>query len=508
MDVSPAGSGDIMSQQFYTYNDLPGGYPENFSETSTYTLMAMPNTDEGYVFSYWEVKTITTTCTGETVKTDIYTQNPLTVSILEQGKYVTAYFLKLSESPSLFFPHISTKSSWETEICVINTNADKNMLGTLRAYADSGEPIDTKSISLYPHGRRELKISDWFANPDSIGHIDFHADVDGAVGYTKFYQDGKFRTAIPASKEANTSDIYVPHIASNDTFWTGISLVNSTSLTKKLTFLFNDGRQGSVSLNPNEHKAFTIASMFGGTPQPTIKSATITNASGIVGLELFGTSTQLDGIVLSDDTTITIYYPHVANMASWWTGIVAYNPSTATNQLTITPFSEEGNMLAGSTISIAAKDKYIGLVRNLNLPDQTAWFRITATQPLVGFELFSTLDGKQLAAYAEGNGGGSKQGVFPKIDQDGWTGVAFVNTEGYPANVTLTAYRNDGLNVATATIRVNGHAKVVKMAENIFSNSNISIASYIGFTSDRRVVGFQLNGSSDGKMLDGIPALY
>ena len=195
-------------------------------------------------------------------------------------------------------------------------------------------------------------------------------------------------------------------------------------------------------------------------------------------------------------------------MASWWTGIVAYNPSTATNQLTITPFSEEGNMLAGSTISIAAKDKYIGLVRNLNLPDQTAWFRITATQPLVGFELFSTLDGKQLAAYAEGNGGGSKQGVFPKIDQDGWTGVAFVNTEGYPANVTLTAYRNDGLNVATATIRVNGHAKVVKMAENIFSNSNISIASYIGFTSDRRVVGFQLNGSSDGKMLDGIPALY
>ena len=52
----------------------------------------------------------------------------------------------------------------------------------------------------------------------------------------------------------------------------------------------------------------------------------ITNASGIIGLELFGGSNQLDGILLTDKTASALYYPHVAG-SEWWTGIVAYNPS-------------------------------------------------------------------------------------------------------------------------------------------------------------------------------------
>ena len=54
------------------------------------------------------------------------------------------------------------------------------------------------------------------------------------------------------------------------------------------------------------------------TPQPDIQSAVITNASGVIGLELFGNiggSNQLDGILLTGKTTSTIYYPHVDNMA-------------------------------------------------------------------------------------------------------------------------------------------------------------------------------------------------
>ena len=44
------------------------------------------------------------------------------------------------------------------------------------------------------------------------------------------------------------------------------------------------------------------------------------------------------------------------------------------------------------------------------------------------------------------------------------------------------------------------------LAEAIFSQ-DISSATYIAYSSDRNVVGFQLNGSSDGTMLDGLPAL-
>jgi len=150
--------------------------------------------------------------------------------------------------------------------------------------------------------------------------------------------------------------------------------------------------------------------------------------------------------------------------------------------------------------------KYIGAVADLDLPAQTAWFRIDSTRRLSGFELFGTTDGRQLAAYAGGGAIPAKTGVFPKIENSGWTGIAFVNTETVAASVTLTAYNDSGAVVAAQALTVGSHAKVVDAAENIFSQ-DISGATYIGYIADRNVVGFQLNGSLDGTMLDGLPAL-
>jgi hypothetical protein len=173
--------------------------------------------------------------------------------------------------------------------------------------------------------------------------------------------------------------------------------------------------------------------------------------------------------------------------------------------ITITPYSAQGAALTPSTLSIAAKGKYIGLVSGLSLPAQTAWFKIDSPSPLTGFELFATWDGQQLGAYA-GGGTGAKAGIFPKIEKSGWTGIAFVNTEASAATVTLTAYNDAGIAVATQVLPVGGHAKVVDYAQTIFSQ-DISSATYIAYSSDKNVVGFQLNGSSDGMMLDGLPAL-
>ena len=107
----------------------------------------------------------------------------------------------------------------------------------------------------------------------------------------------------------------------------------------------------------------------------------IANASGVIGLELFGSAVggnQLDGILLTDNTASTIYYPHVAG-DGWWTGIVAYNPSESACTITITPYNAEGTPLTSSTLSIAGKGKYIGTVAELGLPAKTAWFKIDST---------------------------------------------------------------------------------------------------------------------------------
>jgi hypothetical protein len=175
--------------------------------------------------------------------------------------------------------------------------------------------------------------------------------------------------------------------------------------------------------------------------------------------------------------------------------------------ITITPYSEQGAALTPSTLPIAGKGKYIGVVSNLGLPAGTAWFRIDATRPLTGFELFGAADGTQLAAYAGGGGTGTREGVFAKIEKNGgWTGIAFVNTEATEASVTLTAYNDNGNEVATQVLPVGAYAKLVNFAEAIFLE-DISGATYIAYSSDRNIVGFQLNGTSDGMMLDGLPGM-
>jgi hypothetical protein len=57
-----------------------------------------------------------------------------------------------------------------------------------------------------------------------------------------------------------------------------------------MTITFNTGQSVPYTLKAGEHKAFTIVSLFNNQPHPNIKSAVISNAAGVIGLELFGSS--------------------------------------------------------------------------------------------------------------------------------------------------------------------------------------------------------------------------
>jgi photosystem II stability/assembly factor-like uncharacterized protein len=407
----------------------------------------------------------------------------------------------------LYFPHVVTSIPRQTEIAIINTSPDQNVTGTLRAFSDEGQLVGAKEITLPNRGRRQIVIADEFTNPTDIGYIIFDTDSDTVQGYMKFYREGYYRAAIPAVKGVNTSDIYVPHMTSSAEWWTALSLVNTTSAAKELTITFNDGQSRLITLNANEHKAFDIISLFDNQPQPDIQSAVITNAEGVIGLELFGSNgvgNQLDGILLTGNTATTLYYPHVAG-DGWWTGIVAYCPSWLYFGITITSYSAEGTCLSSNYLSVTGH-KYIGTVVDLGFPDQTAWFKIDSMQGIDGFELFGAVDGNRLAAYAGRGGDGAMSGVFPKIEKNGWTEIVFINTEDSEATITMTAYNDNGGTVATQALTVNGHTKAVNRAEAIFSQ-DITGATYIVYSSDREVVGFQFNESSDGTMLDGLSAL-
>ena len=355
------------------------------------------------------------------------TANPTFLTV-NCDKAVTATFIPLISK--LYFPHVasqvgSSPATWETEVCLINTS-DEALSGMLRSYRNDGQAASSgKAITLAAHGRWSRIVGGGeFTNPAEIGYMVFESASDNVVGYAKFYQEGIHRTAIPAVREVNTSNIHIPHIASDAQWWTKLILVNTTSApVEELTITFNNGQNRQFSLDAGEHRAFDIASLFDNQPQPDIQSAVITNANGIIGLELFGSTGDRQpwtAFLLTGKTASTLYYPHVAG-DDWWTGIVAYNPSELPCAITITPYDAQGIRLPVMTLSsLAGRERYIGTPATLGLPAEAAWFKIGSTSkigstcPLSGFELFGTIDGNQLAAYAGGGRSARRQASFPR----------------------------------------------------------------------------------------------
>ncbi len=407
---------------------------------------------------------------------------------------------------SLYFPHVASNRTWETEICVINNSDSQTLNGIFKGYNNAGGFVSQiNGVSLVPHARREITVGDEFSSPTDIGYITFESDSDSVVGYTKFYVEEHYRVAIPAVSEINAGDIYISHIASDSIWGTGVSLLNTTCLSKKLNVEFDNGETKTVILSANEHKPFMISSLFGGVSQPDVHSAVIKDAGGIIGLELFTSNAQnqMSGILLKDDTTTTIYYPHVASEDGWATGIAAYNPSDTDCNIIITPYTAEGTPLIAANDTIEANKQYIGVVSVLGLPLETAWLKMEASGPITGFELFTRTN--LLAGYT-GVGISGKNRVFAKIEKNGGTGIAFVNIENAPATVTIKAYDDSGNEIANKTFPINGYEKVMGVLQNLFSE-DINNATYVRYSSDKEVVGFQLNISSDIMMLDALPGM-
>ena len=423
--------------------------------------------------------------------------------------FCTATAFNVQAAEKLYYPQVAAKGGWQTEICILNNSSEQTLNGTLRGYSDTGVSVTGDiSVNLAAFGRKQIVVNDEYANSENIGYMIFQTTSGSATGYMKFWLDANYRAAVPAVSTINSGAIYIPHIASGNGWWTGISLLNTTSEDKALSISFNNGTVLTHNIGAAEHHVFTISSLFGGTTPNGIESAVIENGDGVIGLELFGSSRSdkyLSGIILKNETVNSLYYPHVESGGDWWTGIVAYNPAASQAQLTITPYQADGTALAAQSLSLSGYGKYIADVEDLNLPPQTAWLAIEATQPVCGFELFGKTDGSQLADYTGVNIAAS-QGLFPKIEQNGWTGISFVNLANGETTVTLFAYDDAGNLQGSSNIELSSHEKRIDLAESLFSTS-IDDATYIRYSSDDNVVGFQINGANDPFLADALEAL-
>ena len=147
--------------------------------------------------------------------------------------------------------------------------------------------------------------------------------------------------------------------------------------------------------------------------------------------------------------------------------------------------------------------KYSASFQNLRLPENAAWLAIETDNVVEGIEIFS--NGKLLAGDRV-SGNVSTKGLLAPVETDGATGLVLVNTANFAAEVVLECRNEAGTLVARESLAMNAREKKSGTAQAFFSE-DIGGCATVFYTADRNLAGFRLNASSDGAMIDALPAL-
>lgn len=417
----------------------------------------------------------------------------------------------------LYFPYSTTAGINQTELTLINTSSIHRLDGVLKAFDEKGQEQSSIGfegtgypIHLNPRERKELLIEEAFPRPDDIRYLIFFAESDKCTGYSKVYIEGRYRGAMPAVRKVSDGDIDLSCIPSRPDWWMRLALVNTTTMptdaTVSIELADKTTRSASVFFGPNEQQTFTLTDLFVGRDCEEITSGIIENASGLAGIELIGNGDMMGGLLLDEPPAKTIFFPHIpTNTTAWETVISVYNPFEGISTLTITAYDDFGAVMAVATVELDGKTIYRATPgEDQTVPLNAAWVKIEGTNDICGYAMINGRDNRRMARYNAIREAG-KAGILPKLEKDGWTGIAIVNLENSEAVITLTAYNDKGRNIAAEIITLEGHGKLVDNAPGLFPGENVSEATYIVFQSDKNTVGLQINGSADGMMLDALP---
>jgi hypothetical protein len=190
---------------------------------------------------------------------------------------------------------------WTSEISVINADIIQDTL-TLRWMADDGNQIGgTCTAALPGFGKVQLTNPSCFAvTPQQIqqGYVEIKAGQSGIMGsiVLRDLEGSRPATSLPLLSELRTSYI-IPHVASDETYFTGIAILNPGDSYATVTTQVLDSSGGVVAtlsehLPSQNRKSRVLTEMFPGLIGRKLLSGyiRITSDQPLAVFALFGTN--------------------------------------------------------------------------------------------------------------------------------------------------------------------------------------------------------------------------
>lgn len=210
-------------------------------------------------------------------------------------------------------------------------------------------------------------------------------------GFFRWGKDGNggAESLFPLSQRGTL--LYVPHVACDDAWKTGVTLINLSDTVNVIECrLMDQGLSDAATLTlfPFEKVSYTVDDLF-----PSVAAHEVSrSAMKITGETVFtgwfdyrtpGSSAAFE-LMSADQISGRFVIPHIASDAYWWTGVALCNPWEATETVTLTPVDGSGNPVpvAAATLSVPPRSKDIFLLESIfdeAVVNQTAWIRITSS---------------------------------------------------------------------------------------------------------------------------------
>ncbi len=209
---------------------------------------------------------------------------------------------------------------------------------------------------------------------------------------------------------------------------------------------------------------------------------------------------NLAKLTLEQDFSKTLYVAHVDNSDYWWTGIAVVNPSAVDfATVNFTAFDENGNIVGTKKVYLNAGERYSFVTKD-EFPQTSAWFKIDSDYPVVGYELFGTMN-RRLLTGIDLISTPRLTVLLPVVDSSNdWFGITIVNPFEFSNQVVLEGYLN-GQKVFEKTMNLYGYQKWVGLLTDLYNGGDVDM---VKITSEKGVVSFCLEGDSNMTKVGGV----
>ena len=478
---------------------------------------------EGKVVGTREVSAGVHTLQNLNLVTGVYT---LVVQPIETNtKRMISFSLSLDVlNPALYFTDIQENQSEFTVIGAVNPNGGTAEVDLI-AYGSDGGILGKETTQVEGNGSMKYRVLDLFPDvADQIGWIRVDA-TRSLLGFTQVNDFTTTRAYAFSAANRLSPELYAPHIATDLTTWnTRASVVNGIAEDSDSYLLSGQTPKELDNAASYAQDAFDFLDKFGGTLPAGVEWGHFREDAGKVSLagnEVFsrkGPDQQIVGLNLVEAPSANpnfvnqgnlFYFTHIArDVGTFWTGIALVNIETVTQSAIVRAYGPGGTFVGEKTITLDPSQKLVSLadvfLDGIGSVENVDWVEIEADPGVTGYEIFGTLNNKQLAgleAITE-----QKTGIcFPFVDNTGaqWHGFAVVNLTDSDTTVTFQLLNDSGGVLGTVTEELQARAKRIFVLADLFNGIPFN-AAWVKANATQPIAGFELFGT--GETMSGIIA--